>query len=114
MREIKSGEIYLCQLDGIGSEQKGIRPVLISSCLDACVNSPNIQIIPLTSKISKKNYLPTHFMLNKEEYDFLTYNSITLGENVTTIDKTRLENRLGVISELHLRQIVANMQKTFY
>lgn len=113
MRKVKAGEIYMCELDGIGSEQVGSRPILICSSLLMCENSPNVNIIPLTSNTKKGDHLPTHCMLEKNKYKFLTYDSVTVGENITTIDKSRLKNKLGRISEEQLKEAVSNMKNTF-
>ena len=114
MKKVKAGEIYMCLLEGIDSEQTGLRPVLICSTYLMCLNSPNIQIIPLTKQIDKGENLPTHFVLKQEIYNFLNFNSMTLGENVVTISKTRLQHKIGLISNEDLKQVIENMQKTFY
>jgi mRNA interferase MazF len=93
----KRGEIYEADLGvGDGSEQAGIRPVLIIQNNIGNHYSPTTICVPLTSK-AKKN-MPTHHLVSKKTYDFLTYDSIVLCEQIKTISKTKLSHRIGSFS----------------
>ncbi len=78
-----------------GSIQGGERPVLIVSNNKANEHSPVITIIPISSKMTKRN-LPTHV---KVEKCGLTKPSIILAEQITSINKTRLLSKIGSICQ---------------
>lgn len=87
-RSYKRGEIYLANLNPyIGSEQGGIRPVLILQNNVGNLHSPTLVVAPLTSRY-KKNFIPTHFILENSET--LKENSLVLLEQIKTIDKRRI------------------------
>jgi len=89
---IKRGEVWLTDLGiGTGSIQGGVRPVLVVSNEKNNRFSPNITIIPLTSK-SKRN-LPTHVVFDQKE--FLSEVSIALVEQITTISKEGVIKYMG-------------------
>ena len=93
---VKRGEIYYADLSPVvGSEQGGLRPVLIIQNDIGNRYSPTVIVAAITSKIEKAK-LPTHIELLAEEYG-LTRNSVVLTEQVRTIDKRRLRERVGVL-----------------
>lgn len=103
-RIIKRGDIYYAELNPIiGSEQGGTRPVLIISNDIGNRHSPTVIIAAITSRLSKKP-LPTHFSLNGIEG--LPENSILLCEQLRTIDKTRLRERLTQLDSLRMEAII--------
>lgn len=90
---IKRGEIYLANLDcSVGSEQSGIRPVLVIQNDIGNKYSPTIIVLAITSK-SKKN-IPTHVKIDSN-FEGIKKDSIVLVEQVRTIDKSRLIKRIG-------------------
>lgn len=92
---IKRGEIYYANLDGtMGSEQGGIRPVLVVQNDIGNKFSPTVQVAPITSK--NKTNLKTHLFIAKEESG-LKCDSIAMMEQIRTIDKCRLMSRVGEI-----------------
>lgn len=94
---IKRGEIYYADLSPVvGSEQGGLRPVLIIQNDIGNRYSPTVIVAAITSKIDKAR-LPTHIEIQAEEYG-LTKDSVVLAEQVRTIDKRRLRERVGVLS----------------
>ncbi len=102
------GQVWEANLgDGVGSEQKFKRPVLIIQNDKGNKYSPTVTIIPLTSK--PKNNLPTHVYLNDS---FLSETSTVIIEQIRTIDKTRLIKILGKISEvtMNLIEIAVDIQ----
>lgn len=95
---IKRGEIYYAQLNPVvGSEQGGIRPVLVVQNDIGNQYSPTTIVLAITSQINKAK-LPTHVELLGENYG-LERDSVILAEQIRTIDKTRLKQRISVLSE---------------
>ncbi|ONI45876.1 hypothetical protein AN641_02940 [Candidatus Epulonipiscioides gigas] len=100
----KRGEIYEADLGiGDGSEQAGIRPVLIIQNNTGNHYSPTVICVPLTSKCKKP--MPTHHTLTKLNYGFLTYDSIILCEQIKTISKSRLSHRIGLVGQDDMKTI---------
>ena len=96
MKKVKRGEIYYADLSPvIGSEQDGMRPVLILQNDIGNRFSPTTIVIPLTS-IQKKKTQPTHVTV---DCDFLESESTLLLEQVRTLDKRRLREKVGRLSE---------------
>ena len=79
-----------------GSEQGGLRPVVIMQNDWGCVYSPTVTMVPLTSNL-KKVHLASHYVL--QDAFFLKRISMVLGEQIDTIDKHRLHTFLGRLSE---------------
>ena len=102
MREIKRGDIYKADLSPVvGSEQGGIRPVVIVQNDMGNRNSPTIIVVPITTRLNKKN-LPTHTKINNSS---LLKESIALMEQIRTIDKSRLIEFIGVLNESEMNRI---------
>jgi mRNA interferase MazF len=100
---VKRGDIYYADLSPvIGSEQGGIRPVLIIQNDIGNKYSPTIIIAAITSQINKAK-LPTHVEISSEEYG-LNKDSVILLEQVRTIDKRRLKDKIGHISDLLMNE----------
>ena len=98
--EIKRGDIFYAKLNGIGSVQCNVRPVMILSNNLNNKYAPTLQVCPLTSKI--KNNLPIHFYL--EGFD-LNKKSTFLAEQLTIIDKTQLvSDKIGSVDEITLKR----------
>lgn len=103
MKEIKRGDIYYADLSPvIGSEQGGMRPVLIVQNDVGNHYSPTVIIAVLTSKIKKK--MPTHIAIKNGEANIMM-DSIILLEQLRTIDKFRLAKYIGSISDEKMRQV---------
>ena len=95
---IKRGDIYYADLSPVvGSEQGGIRPVLIVQNDIGNKYSPTVIAAAITSQKDKSN-LPTHIKVNAENCG-LAKDSIVLLEQVRTIDKKRLKERMGRLDE---------------
>ena len=91
---IKRGELYYADLSPvIGSEQGGIRPVLVVQNDIGNKYSPTVIAAAVTSKINKAK-LPTHIELCAEDYG-LNKDSVVLLEQIRTLDKRRLKERIG-------------------
>lgn len=92
MIEIKRGEVYYADLNPVrGSEQGGVRPVVIIQNDTGNKFSPTTIVAALTS-IAKKHRLPTHVAA---DCDFLEKESIVLLEQIRTVDRSRLSDYLG-------------------
>lgn len=101
---IKRGDLYYTDLSPVvGSEQGGVRPVLIIQNNVGNKYSPTVVIAAITSK-KHKNKLPTHVELGSL-VDGLPKNSIVLLEQIRTIDKSRLGNKIGSVSDHVMRKI---------
>ncbi|MGB4499951.1 MAG: type II toxin-antitoxin system PemK/MazF family toxin [Natronincolaceae bacterium] len=95
---IKKGDIYYADLSPvIGSEQGGIRPVLVVQNDIGNRYSPTIIIAAITSQINKAK-LPTHVEIKGEDYG-LPKDSVLLLEQIRTIDKRRLGEKIGHVKE---------------
>ena len=91
---IRRGDIYYADLSPVvGSEQGGIRPVLIVQNDVGNRHSPTVIAAAITSKINK-NRLPTHIEVDARSYG-LARDSIVLLEQIRTLDKRRLKERMG-------------------
>ncbi len=95
---VKRGDIFYADLSPvIGSEQGGVRPVLIVQNDIGNKYSPTVIIAAITSQINKAK-LPTHIEISSAEYG-LNKDSVILLEQVRTIDKRRLKEKIGHISD---------------
>lgn len=96
------GEIYYADLSPvIGSEQGGYRPVLILQNNKGNKYSTTVIIAPISSRMTK-NDLPTHVII---ETQFLEKKSVILLEQIRTIDKKRIDERLGILSDEMMNQV---------
>lgn len=107
---IRRGDIYYADLSPVvGSEQGGIRPVLIVQNDTGNKYSPTVIAAAITSKTSKTK-LPTHIEVSAAipvdgENSGLAKNSVILLEQIRTIDKRRLKERMGKLDEGTMRQV---------
>lgn len=98
---IKRGEIYFADLSPvIGSEQGGMRPVLIIQNNIGNHYSPTVIVAAITARIQKAK-MPTHIEISAESSG-LEKNSVILLEQIRTIDKQRLRDR---ITNLDVKQM---------
>ena len=95
---IKRGDMFYADLSPVvGSEQGGIRPVLVIQNNTGNKYSPTVIVSAITSQ-QNKSRLPTHIELSSEEFG-LKADSIILAEQIRTIDKSRLKEKIGHIDE---------------
>ena len=98
MNNIKRGDIYYADLSPvIGSEQGGLRPVLIVQNDVGNKYSPTVIAAAITSKMSKSK-LPTHIDVVGDKVG-LAKDSVILLEQIRTIDKKRLKEKMGHLDE---------------
>ena len=90
---MKRGDIFYADLRPvIGSEQGGIRPVLIIQNDTGNKHSPTVIVAAITSKMNKAK-LPTHIEIDSKQYDIVK-DSVILLEQLRTIDKKRLKDKV--------------------
>ena len=96
--EIKRGDIFYADLaPHVGSEQGGIRPVLVIQNDIGNKYSPTVIVAAITSQIGKAKF-PTHVEIRAGEFG-LSRDSVILLEQIRTIDKVRLKNKVGKLSD---------------
>ena len=101
---IKRGDIYYADLRPVqGSEQGGIRPVVIIQNEAGNKHSPTVICAAITSKMNKAK-LPTHVELSASKYD-ISKDSVILLEQVRTIDKRRLKQKVFQLDQEMLNQV---------
>ena len=101
---VKRGDIYYADLSPVvGSEQGGIRPVLIVQNDVGNKYSPTVIAAAITSQ-QEKSRLPTHISVNGNQCG-LSKDSVVLLEQVRTIDKQRLKERMGNLSTNDMNKI---------
>ena len=96
--EINRGEVFYADLSPVvGSEQGGIRPVLIIQNDVGNRYSPTVIAAAVTSQLNKSK-LPTHIEIDAMKYG-LPKDSVILTEQIRTIDKRRLKEKIGHVDE---------------
>ncbi len=102
--QIRRGEIYYADLSPVvGSEQGGVRPVLIIQNDVGNKYSPTVIVSAITSQLGKAK-LPTHIELPAEKYN-LPKNSVALLEQIRTLDKRRLQEKVTTLSPEKMREV---------
>jgi len=102
--DIKRGDLFYADLSPVvGSEQGGIRPVLIVQNDVGNKYSPTIIAVAVTSQLTKAK-LPTHIELKAEDYG-LAKDSVALCEQIRTLDKRRLKEKIGRLTKSKIREI---------
>ena len=109
---VKRGEIYYADLSPVvGSEQGGIRPVLIVQNDVGNRHSPTVVAAAITSQKDKAK-LPTHISVQAATCG-LTKDSIVLLEQIRTIDKRRLKDRMGALDPPSMTRVDNALQISF-
>jgi len=107
--EIRRGDIYYADLSPVvGSEQGGIRPVLVVQNDIGNRYSPTVIIAAITAKIDKAK-LPTHIEIKANEYG-LARDSVVLLEQIRTIDKKRLREKIGSFDQKMMGKVDTALQ----
>ena len=98
MSTVKRGDIFYADLSPVvGSEQGGLRPVLIVQNDTGNRHSPTVIAAAITSQIGKAR-LPTHIELSARNFG-LNRDSVILLEQIRTLDKSRLKEHMGKLDE---------------
>jgi len=101
---VKRGELYYADLSPVvGSEQGGVRPVLVIQNDIGNRYSPTVIAAAITSQLNKAK-LPTHIAIEAEEFG-LPKNSIVLLEQIRTIDKQRLKEKIGELPDSLMNKV---------
>lgn len=101
---VKRGDIYYADLSPVvGSEQGGVRPVLIVQNDIGNKYSPTVIAAAITSRINKAK-MPTHIELAAGDYG-LNKDSVILLEQIRTIDKQRLREKAGKLDDGLMRMV---------
>ncbi|WP_101846928.1 type II toxin-antitoxin system PemK/MazF family toxin [Halobacillus sp. Marseille-P3879] len=106
---VKRGDVYFADLSPVvGSEQGGVRPVLILQNDIGNRFSPTVIIAAITAQIQKAK-LPTHVEIDAEKYGF-ERNSVILLEQIRTIDKQRLTDKITQLDDPMMNQVNEALQ----
>ena len=101
---VKRGDIFYADLSPvIGLEQGGIRPVIIMKNDIGNRYSPTVIVAAITSQINKAK-LPTHVEISSEEYG-LNRDSVVLLEQIRTLDKRRLKEKIGHMTDSDMEKV---------
>ncbi|PKR77010.1 PemK family transcriptional regulator [Halalkalibacillus sediminis] len=101
---VKRGDVFYADLTPVvGSEQGGVRPVLIIQNNIGNRFSPTVIVAAITAQIQKAK-LPTHVEIDSEKYGF-ERDSVVLLEQIRTIDKQRLTDKITTLDEYLMNQV---------
>ncbi len=101
---VKRGDIYYADLSPVvGSEQGGLRPVLIVQNDVGNKYSPTVIAAAITSQIGK-NRMPTHIEVLADNFG-LAKDSVILLEQIRTIDKQRLKEKMGHLDDSIMKKV---------
>ena len=101
--QVKRGDIYYADLSPVGSEQGGIRPVLIIQNDVGNRYSPTVICAAITSRMNKAK-LPTHIEIDSRRCQIMK-DSVILLEQIRTIDKQRLKDMIGHLDKERMRSV---------
>lgn len=109
---IKRGDIFYADLSPVvGSEQGGLRPVLIVQNDVGNKYSPTVIAAAITSKMTKAR-LPTHIGVLAKDVG-LNKDSVILLEQIRTLDKTRLKEKMGHLDEVTMNEVNSAITVSF-
>lgn len=110
--QVKRGDIFYADLSPVvGSEQGGIRPVLVVQNDIGNKFSPTVICAAITSKINKAK-LPTHIEIDADQYE-LVKNSVILLEQIRTIDKKRLKEKICHLDNHVMKEVDKGIKISF-
>ena len=109
---VKRGDIYYADLSPVvGSEQGGLRPVLIIQNDVGNKYSPTVIAAAITSRLSKTR-LPTHIDIYADKVG-LTKDSVVLLEQIRTLDKRRLKEKMGHLDDVVMNEVNSAIAVSF-
>ncbi|MGL4362739.1 MAG: type II toxin-antitoxin system PemK/MazF family toxin [Cellulosilyticaceae bacterium] len=110
--QVKRGDIFYADLSPVvGSEQGGIRPVLVIQNDIGNKYSPTVICAAITSKIDKAK-LPTHVEISANQF-VLVKNSVILLEQIRTIDKKRLKEKICHLDNQLMKKVDRSIRVSF-
>lgn len=102
--EVKQFDIVQAELSGtVGSEQGGIRPVLVIQNNTGNFFSQTTIIMPFSTKVFKNPNQPTHTLIKKSADTGLKMDSILLGEQMRVVSNQRIKKKIGVVTDVNER-----------
>ncbi|MHA8262517.1 type II toxin-antitoxin system PemK/MazF family toxin [Lactobacillaceae bacterium Melli_B3] len=107
--DVKRGDIFYADLSPVvGSEQGGVRPVLIIQNNIGNHYSPTVIVAAITARISKPK-MPTHVGIKANQSD-IEKDSVILLEQIRTIDKQRLNDRVAHLNKYLMKKVDTALQ----
>ena len=104
LSKIRRNEIYLANLGRtVGSEERGIRPVLIIQNNLGNKHSPTTIVIPISKRVEKRNIIPTHIKI--KPFRKMKYQATIMAEQIKIIDKRRLIERIDKLPRRYRRKV---------
>ena len=111
IKKVKRGDIFLANMNpAIGSEQGGVRPVLIIQNNMGNKHSPTTMVACLTTKCNSKKHLSTHYLL--PYIKGLKEPSMVLFEQIFTIDKSRLIKKVARVPSAYMNTMTRNINSS--
>lgn len=110
---MKRGDIYFVDFGNHqdSHKQSGTRPAIVVSNNKANANSPVVTVVPLSARVWKRRYLPTHVFIPIKKGIGLTRPSMALAEQVETLDKKCLKNKIGeIVDDMLMEQLTVALQ----
>ncbi len=112
MTQVKRGDIFYADLSPVvGSEQGGLRPVLIIQNDVGNRYSPTVIAAAITSRMGKTR-MPTHIDIHAEKVG-LAKDSVILLEQIRTLDKRRLKEKLGHLDDVMMNSVNSAIAVSF-
>jgi mRNA interferase MazF len=106
---VKRGDVFFADLSPVvGSEQGGVRPVLVIQNDIGNRFSPTVIVAAITAQIQKAK-LPTHVEISAEQHGF-DRDSVILLEQIRTIDKQRLTDKITHLDDVMMRKVNESLQ----
>ncbi len=111
---VKQWEIFWCQLDpGLGSEQKGLRPVLVVSRNAVNSTLPIVTILPFSSVKSRDKIYPTEVFLPANATG-LGKDSVVMIHQIRTLSQSRLPRKSGSLEDPEHRQLILTSLREYF
>ena len=103
--DVKRYDIVQADLSGtVGSEQGGVRPVLIIQNDIGNLHSPTTIVMPFSTRVFKNPNQPTHTLIKKSADTGLKIDSVLLGEQMRVISNQRIKRKIGVVTDENERK----------
>lgn len=110
MFEVNYGDVFIVNLsDGEGAEITGVRPAVVVSNSFMNNNSDIIQVVPVNSNTTRWT-LPTHIRIKERELEFIEKESVIVTEQVRSIDKSRLKQKLGSLDKAIMDKVLIGLK----
>lgn len=100
---LRKGEVYYVQFDGIGYQQQGLRPaVVVQANFLNEINIMTVIVCPFTTRL---RHLSTQPIINPTHQNGLRTESAVIGEQIFAVNRSQLQNKIGVLSDEDLRRV---------